>query len=513
MPESSYYISNYHTFIALNGLIPEEMYSLKLFLLSLALMIFLLIPAVLIAQKCELWSEPDSLSDSQSDNYDPFLLNIPIDYDTYYVFWVRFLEVFGTEIVYENYYGQGGPESVLLAEGYNVSNPRVIYVGNWQYPPSDTIAFIFYETDQASSQDIYYTVMTTGGFTEPEPFVNSEADETHLRISIDGSMVWEEGGAIKYCKLGLDATGFYFTPAVIIDEGDCRNPVLNKGNTDCIAWEKGNPDAPEIWYSLWDYVNDEWGEPVILFEDGMHTNLKIGKGMDDWGGWTSVITTDYLDSTGQYHFSYYDIYDSWEVRSEFTQDIPMDPELFVIDIITDFWGTGFMAFTHDEGMGNRDIYCSDYQEVPQYFFGYCSVDSTSQPESHAQLFMGPWFGDGFELICIWESFRNGHSQLYTSRVPVIIGSIAETQENGLQAKVYPNPFDEFFRIELLADETSDASIHMFNAVGQLVKKIDRFQLVKGNNLIKIETGQLPPGIYLVRIEAEDILGITRVVKR
>jgi hypothetical protein len=480
----------------------------------LGYLLVLLNVSMVNGQSCELWSEPDSLSDSQSTNNDPFLIKIREGYDdNYYVFWIRYLDLIGTEIVYLDYYNSDVPVPLLLAEGYNISNPRVIPTSGWGIP-MDTLAFIFYETNQNANQDIYYIVMTADGFSTPLPFVNSPADESNLRVSADGSMVWEEGGAIKYCQLGYNNPGFYFTPAITLDEGDCHHPDLQQVTTDFIVWEKSNAGNTEIWYSAWDYANQEWGTPIMLYDDGMHSNPKFSTTMDDWGGWMPVLLTDFLDSTGQYHFSYIDLYDLWETISEFGQDYPMEPELFTVDLITDFWGSGYMAFKHDEGSGNSDIYSSDYLDVTQYFNSYCSIDSTSYYESRPALFQGKWYFDAFDLICVWESWRNGHIQLFTSTTLVTVGNITETSEDsGLQVTVYPNPFRNYLNLEMESNCTNRLDVRVYNSLGQLVEIVKNKTLSIGSNVIKINTEELGPGIYFIRLETGDKEESLKLVKK
>lgn len=474
--------------------------------------IFMLSTFGLSAQRCEFWSEPDSISDAQSDNYDTYFSRIRIGNEYQYkVFWVRFLEVFGTEIVYADYYAPENQGSVLLAEGYNVSNPQVISMADWFYPASDTLAFIFFEANMGESTDIYYCIMTASGFSVPVPFADSPADETHLRVSNDGSLVWEENGAIKLCQLGKSEPGFYFSPVLTLDEGNCHNPDLNKGGTTCVAYEKGDTEAPEVWTCMWDYANQDWGEPQLLYNDGMHTNLKFSRGMEDFGIWSQVILTDYQDSTGKFRFSYYDVYEPWEVISDFSQDHPMDPQLFTIDLITDFWGGGFMALNLDEGMGNSDIYSSDNLEVTTYFEGYCQIDSTPQSEAHPQLFMGPWIGNSFDLICIWESWRNGHTQLFTSRIPVVVGSVAESQgKNPLRTKLYPVPCRDFFRLVIEDGQKEPVMLHIYDLQGREVKTMSAVLPAEARS-VQVPVHDLPPGMYTLEIESGNITDIQKLI--
>jgi hypothetical protein len=483
-------------------------------ILFLGFLLILLNVSILKGQSCELWSEPDSLSDSQSDNYDAFLTTIREGNEyNYYVFWVRFMDAMGTELVYMDYYDWEMPEPVYLSEEYFMSNPQVISLADWYYPPSDTLAIIFYEAGQ-ESKDIYYIAMTTGGFTEPVPFVNSSANETHLRVSHDGSLVWEEDGAIKYCQLGYNNPGFYFTPAITLDEGDCHHPDLQQVTTDFIVWDKSNAGNAEIWYSSWDYANQEWGAPIMLYDDGMHSNPKFSRTMDDWGGWVPVLLTDFLDSNGQYHFSYIDLYDLWETISEFGQDYPMEPELFTVDLITDFWGSGYMAFKHDEGIGNSDIYSSDFLDVTQYFNSYCSIDSTAYYESRPALFQGKWYFDAFDLICVWESWRNGNRQLYTSRVPVSVGGVPEkNSRQEIQATIYPNPAGDFSWLTVECNAIAPLSITIYNSQGQSVRILREDISSIGKKSFRIQTDDFSSGFYFIRLETGDKEESLKLVKR
>jgi hypothetical protein len=421
--------------------------------------------------------------------------------DEFYVFYVRFLEVFGTEILYQNYYGSGGPETALLAEGYSVSEPQVISLGSIFNPNQDTLAYVFYQTDQNASEDIYYLIFSEDGVSEPIPFLTSASDETHLRVSQDGSLVWAVDGTIKYCQLGRGPAGFYFTDPVSIDEGGCARPDINKHGSEFIVWEKGDPDAPEIWKSQWDYSNQVWGEPELILDDGRHINIEISRGMEDMGYMSSVILSDYLDEEGQYRISYYDMWGTWDYISEFSQGLPMQPELFTIDLITDFLGFGYLAFSNDEGLGKTDIYSSDWGDVTPWLSSYCRVDSTAFSEMRPVLFQGRWFFDGFDLVCFWQSYRNGHYQLWHSTTPVIIGEIPETKNNEIQVKVYPNPVHDRAQFEFLLPASGRVKLEIFNSVGQRVEILVDGTMDRGRHSVSWSPDNLPPGIYFYRLSA------------
>jgi hypothetical protein len=485
--------------LILNILVMKTYIQLLTLLMTLAIS-----TATLHAQKCEFWSPSVALSDSLEDNYNPFLASIPINYETYYVFWDRTLDLIGSEIVCADYYDPGNVESVVLAEGYNVTNPQVISMFSW-YPPTDTLAFIFYESDQNSGKDLYYVVMTENGFGDPVPFANTSLDETHLRVSPGGGMVWQEGDAIRTTHLRLNETGFYFEPVITIDAGECRNPDIQKvgfySNEEYIAWQKGAPDFPVIWYSMWQYAEESWSEPVLLYSDNRHSNLRFSNFMKELESWSAILVSDMQDEAGQHFLSAHDF--SWQsdFLSDFSQTIEFQPDVFSYSVLTDdFWGEGYLAFRRIEDPGNTNIYTTDYGMMQPDINNYCIIDSTSTSENNPRFFEGMFYISKFDLVCIWESWRNGHSQLFTSKTLISIGNVPEIPTTG-SISVCPNPFINSFTVDFNSDKGTEITARIYDYSGRIVKVIDNISLKSGQNTIKIEAGELTPGIYLLSLRS------------
>ncbi len=62
-------------------------------------------------------------------------------------------------------------------------------------------------------------------------------------------------------------------------------------------------------------------------------------------------------------------------------------------------------------------------------------------------------------------------------------------------KLYPNPANESFTIDLLQFYSSLNSVHLFNMQGKLVKSVNEFD----NQLTTISTKELSNGLYLVQL--------------
>lgn len=487
------------------------------FVLVICIAVLLLIIEDLHAQQCEYWSVPQPVSDSITDNTNATMVMLSGNPTTYYVFWERTFEDSWSEIVCADYYEQAEPQVLIHANSFDVNNPQVIAVSD--YPDRDTLALVFYlYTYMEGYRDIFYQVMTDTGFTGATRFTNTILNESHLRVSPGGGMVWQEGGKIQFSRLNWTSSGFYFAPVVTIDSGDCRNPDIQ--NTEMynstegfIAWEKGDPENPGIWFSAWSFENEAWSEPMLLFGDGNHSGIRFSIGTDI-ASWVPMLLSDYKDETERYRISAFDFNDLNEFITEFSQEEPFQPSLLTIDFITDYWQMGYMAFRHGEGEGNSDIYSSDDAWLDPFPENYCSIDSTEQPDVYPQLFQGAWYFSYFDLVCIWETWRNGHWQLFSATTPVVIGNIPETKQEGdLTIKVYPNPFSDFIWLECTNEDAAHVIITIYNTFGQEVKSIDGGYSTGGKTSVKFETGDLPQGIYLVKTAIGKDVSMIKIIKK
>lgn len=492
------------------------MKTLRLLLLMEAV-ILLLNAGNLPAQNCEYWSVPQPVSDSVTDNHNATLVMLSSNPRTYYVFWERTFEDSWSEIVCSDYYETGEPQVIFHANSFDVNNPQVIAVTD--YPDQDTLAFVFYiYTYMEGYRDIFYQVMTDTGFTGSNRFTNTILNESNLRVSPGGGMVWQEGDKIRFSRLRQDNSGFLFEPVVTIDSGDCRNPDIQNttdyySNEEFIAWEKGDPENPEIWFSEWSFENEAWSEPMLLFGDGKHSGIRFSGGTD-MASWVSVLLSDFTDETGKYRISGFDFMEQNEFITEFSQEAPFQPSLLTIDIITDYWQMGYLAFRHDDGDGHSDIYSSDYGWIDPFPENYCRIDSTDQPDVYPQLFQGAWYFSYFDLVCIWETWRNGHWQLFSAMTPVVIGNVPDQADEGdLKVQAYPNPVTDFFYLEYETDGITAVNITCYNTFGQIVKTFTGNYSTKGKTKNSIDMSNLPAGVYLVKTIAGQDVSTIRFIKK
>jgi hypothetical protein len=73
--------------------------------------------------------------------------------------------------------------------------------------------------------------------------------------------------------------------------------------------------------------------------------------------------------------------------------------------------------------------------------------------------------------------------------------------------LYPNPVSEFIYLHFKSDIEGMSNVQILNSIGQLVKQ-HPVNTIKGLNQIKIQTANIKPGMYILRMNKGD-LNLTR----
>jgi hypothetical protein len=466
----------------------------------------------LTGQTCESWQGPQAITSDNSDNRNATLVRRWDSYDSYYLFWERSQEQGLSEIVYKKYYDLESPLTIVSSEVYTVLNPQVI-VGWWY--GQDTIGYLFFETNQSGNWDINYCIWKNEGFSAPEQFANTQVDERHVNVSNGGGLVWQEGDKIKYSKLIYTESGMQFTSTCLIDSGLCFNPVIHHTHQDAqeeyIVWSRGSSENPEIWYCKWNWQTDEWGQPILLFNDGNHNNIRFSRSI--YEVMHPMLISDFKDSTGNYGISVYDLYSDDEFKSNFRQMVPFQPDYFAVEPHTqDFWNYGYLSFNEFEH-NNYNIYSSDQGFLEPELNAYCCLDESMNQKLHPQFYEGMEGGDCFYLEDIWESYLDGHWQLYSSYTIILSGKITENNSDShLDIFASPNPFQDVIKIGYSLNISSTVKIRIFNISGQLVAQFQPVNSIPGYNEKILSLPELPIGRYLINVQAESITGSVSVIK-
>ncbi len=101
-------------------------------------------------------------------------------------------------------------------------------------------------------------------------------------------------------------------------------------------------------------------------------------------------------------------------------------------------------------------------------------------------------------------------------IPLVTGCIASDTEELVEivdTKVFPNPFDNQFKIRFALEETLDVRIDLFDVVGKQVKQISNRSFTNGAHVVSVEGHGLASGVYFVRIQAGNGVKSLRIVKQ
>jgi hypothetical protein len=79
-------------------------------------------------------------------------------------------------------------------------------------------------------------------------------------------------------------------------------------------------------------------------------------------------------------------------------------------------------------------------------------------------------------------------------------------------KLYPNPVNDQATLEFELENASDATIQIFNLNGQVVREINKQNMMVGKNKVAIDAQDLPKGTYIVRLTAGSTIETTKFIK-
>ena len=115
----------------------------------------------------------------------------------------------------------------------------------------------------------------------------------------------------------------------------------------------------------------------------------------------------------------------------------------------------------------------------------------------------------------WDAYSNNTFSFLGSHTygPAARVVVNQSEEIAI-AKAYPNPFDQLLTVKYDLVNEGTVKISLINLVGQEVKMIqEKTNQLSGEQVIKVETSDLAPGMYMLRIETETESKIIRVVKQ
>ena len=91
---------------------------------------------------------------------------------------------------------------------------------------------------------------------------------------------------------------------------------------------------------------------------------------------------------------------------------------------------------------------------------------------------------------------------YVARFTLSDGLIRQSQP--LQTlRVFPNPADDYARLELKLDQESTCKVEMVNMLGQRKGEVETYKLGPGTHLLSVRTYRFAAGTYVLRVYNEE----------
>ena len=469
------------------------------------------------------WEDKIPLTDSVSDNINPNLRLIYSETggEMMILTWEKSTDANSTAIYYQNIISDGEPQIVVSDPGVHYTHPYLLEISSM-----DTLFYLFYQSDQAGNLDIYYMKYSDDGqFTGPFPFANETGDEKELKEmyesvfynSIDGryvinSLVWTDDGKLMTCDLESDGFQIFFTEPVLLDSGNCSNPIIPYNGF--IFYIREDESGRFIYYVTIEYPSGNWGEPVLFFNGANCYNLTQDKLMSTFLAWSAdsnAVFRNYIASINP-------PYDGYALVPE--QDTPLDPGISSIVIGVEpgekFFDLFYMAFPYQDN-GNNEIYMNDdWSSEPEFSnFSQSGTDNRNPDFYFGETY--PWNFNCFYVYLVWEEFRNEHWQIFSSKTVMCVGGVDENEAKDNFIKSYPNPFKNDLNITYTLPDDDFVKIEVKDLLGRTITELFNGKQTRGEQQILWNgrddgRNDLPPGFYFIRLTYNNISSSARVLK-
>ena len=131
---------------------------------------------------------------------------------------------------------------------------------------------------------------------------------------------------------------------------------------------------------------------------------------------------------------------------------------------------------------------------PQFYMG--------EPESYSC-----WYD-----YLLWESYRNGHWQIWCSKVIQCAGGIKDNESRENFITSHPNPFTHETTLEFTLNSRSDVSIDIYNNSGLYISTLANKSFDAGSHQLRWNAERHAAGMYVVKLRVGDRIYTSKLVK-
>jgi len=471
------------------------------------------------------WEAKTPLTDSVSDNINPYLLHLYSDSQGEMVtmVWEKSTDPISTAIYFRNLISTDEPQIVVYNPGVHFTHPKILKI----YDSFDFLFYVFYQSDQNGNQDIYYMKYGVDGqFTGPFPFATSEFDENEFEAGNDSYwdrsfndrfivsiLTWTSNGDLVTCNLEKNGEVFSFSEPEVLDSGNCSSPVIV--NDEMIYYIREDETGSFIYYIPTEYPSGNWGEPVLFFNGGNCFNLaedNVYPSYIAWSADSNAVYRNYIASSWPPYYGY-------AVGPE--QDTPLDPAICTLVIGVEpealQFNEYYMAFPYQENLNNEIFMNQGYNWGDPEFFNFSQSNTENRNPEFYLGEISSWNVDCFYVYLIWEELRNEHWQILSSKTVMCVGGIDENAEKENFIMTYPNPFIDKVNITYTISAGDYIQINVNDIYGRNIRNLFNGKQCSGQQLINWDGrdnsgNRLPPGLYLISLTTGTQKYSTRILR-
>jgi hypothetical protein len=458
------------------------------------------------------WSDPAPLTDSLHNHGN---MHMSISYENgeaLFMTWERSTDPVSTSIMFNNFLDGIPPIEVLADSGIHYTSPRIM--DSWYFPESDSLLFLFYISDQGGKKDIYYTVYLDGGtFTTPALLINSAGDESELVVGDDvfwkstpyviNTLAYTRNDSLFAVNLMKEGNSIYLDDEALVDAPGCSNPALNgSGSQAMLNYLKADTSELHIFQAVCNWVGN-WSVPEIFYDSNNCRNLSRAL------HYGNFIWSAYKDSSWRIMIDWpwsTDLFSTYPLSS----DSAFEPAALGMVIAVKSWSPDdWVAIPYPDN-GVDEIYMTEWAGSPVFL----DFTNSGTMNRNPQTFVGESAGSYYCWYdyLVWESYRNGHWQIWYSRFLQCAGNIAEEDMDADALSIHPNPFSSETNIGFTLEEEGSVQADVFNNQGEYITTLINRSCEPGTHQLRWSGEGLATGIYLVRMSVNGKIYTAKVIK-
>jgi hypothetical protein len=170
-----------------------------------------------------------------------------------------------------------------------------------------------------------------------------------------------------------------------------------------------------------------------------------------------------------------------------------------------------LAYTSDS-LGNDEIF------FDWFFSGTQNLSNSLVQDQRPEIFLLNGFGFSvYELIVVWESYHNGHWQLWYSYMDNA-GGVEPVEPKNPDLLGVPNPFHNRLTLEFALSEDQEVRFKIMNSLGILLVETPVIQGHTGQNTLDItpyiqgDGKGLKSGLYFIEMNSKTDKKTIKMIK-